>query len=167
MAGILLLLFLVIPVVELYVIIQVGSWIGPLPTIALLVLVSVAGAWLVKREGLGAWARFRAQVDRGAIPTNELLDGLLIVLAGGLMLVPGFVTDVVGLLLLIPVARALVRRLLARRFEARLDRAAVGYGGPGRSFTYRRVYDVRDVGDVTPPEWRTPDVRPRGELEER
>jgi UPF0716 protein FxsA len=167
MAGLLLLLFLIIPVVELYVIIQVGSWLGALPTIALLILVSVTGAWLVKREGLGAWARFRAQAEQGALPTNELLDGLLIMLAGALMLVPGFVTDVVGILLLIPPARAVVRALLVRRFQARLDRATVGYGGPGRSFTYTRVYDVQDVGDVTPPQWRTPDTPPRGELGER
>ena len=162
MAGVLLLVFVVIPIIELYVIIQVGSWIGAGPTIALLLLFSVAGIWLVKREGLGAWARFRGQVEAGAVPTNELLDGMLILLGGALMIVPGFVSDFVGLLLLIPPTRSVVRKLLARRLRARLDTATIGYGGPGRSFTYTRVYDVQNVGDVTPPEWR--DDSPRGEL---
>jgi UPF0716 protein FxsA len=166
MAGVLLLLFLIVPIVELYVMIQVGSWIGVAPTIALLILVSVTGAWLVKREGLGVWARFRAQLDRGVLPTNEILDGFLILLGGALMLVPGFVTDAVGILLLVPPARALARLLLARRFTRRLERATVGYGGPGQSFTYRRVYDVQQVGDVTPPEWRGANPS-RGELGER
>jgi UPF0716 protein FxsA len=163
MAGVLLLLFLIVPIIELYVIIQVGSWLGAGPTLALLILVSVAGAWLVKHEGLQVWARFRSQLDRGVVPTNEILDGFLILLAGALMLVPGFVTDIVGILLLIPFTRALARLLLARRFAARLERATVGYGGAARNVASRRVYDVRDVGDVTPPQWRDPSP-PRGEL---
>jgi UPF0716 protein FxsA len=167
MAGLLLLLFLIVPIVELYVIIQVGSWLGVVPTLALLVLVSVLGAWLVKREGLGMWARVRSQLERGALPANELIDGFLILLAGALMLTPGFVTDIVGILLLIPATRSLARLVFARRFKARLERATVGYGGSGGSFGYRAVYDVQDVGDVTPPEWRErPDGNRRRELGE-
>lgn len=162
MAGVLLLIFLAIPIIELYVIIQVGSWIGAAPTILLLLLFSVAGIWLVKREGLGAWARFRGQVEAGAVPTNELLDGMLILLGGALMIVPGFVSDFVGLLLLIPPTRGVARKLLAKRLQARLATTTIGYGGPGQSFSYTRVHDVQDVGDVTPPEWR--DGGPRGEL---
>jgi UPF0716 protein FxsA len=165
MAGVLLLLFLIVPIVELYVIIQVGQSIGAGPTLVLLVLLSVAGAWLVKREGLGVWARFRAQLERGALPANELLDGLLILLAGALMLTPGFVTDVVGILLLIPPCRAVARSMLARRYRARLEAATVGgLGGPGGSFVYGRVYDVEHVGDVTPSRRRDDDRPPRGEL---
>jgi UPF0716 protein FxsA len=135
------------------------------PTLALLVLLSVAGAWLVKREGLGVWTRFRSQVERGALPTNELLDGILILLAGALMLTPGFVTDVVGILLLIPPARAVVRALLARRFRTRLEAATTaGFRGPGGTFVYGRVYDVEHVGDVTPPRWRDAGEQSRGEL---
>lgn len=166
MAGVLLLVFLIIPIVELYVIIQVGSWLGAVPTLALLILLTVAGAWLVKREGLGAWRRFRNQAEQGVVPTNELLDGLLILLAGALMLAPGFVTDFFGILLLIPVTRSLARALLARRFTARLDRVTVGYGGPGAAFPQRKFYDVKNVGDVTPPEWRG-EPGPRRELGER
>jgi UPF0716 protein FxsA len=165
MAGVLLVLFLIVPIVELYVIIVVGQSLGVVPTLALLVLLSVAGAWLVKREGLGVWTRFQSQVARGALPTNELLDGLLILIAGALMLTPGFVTDVVGILLLIPPARALVRALLVRRFRARLEvGTTAGFGGPGGTFVYGRVYDVENVGDVTPPQWRGDPDRPHGEL---
>jgi UPF0716 protein FxsA len=165
MAGVLLVLFLILPIVELYVIVQVGQSIGVLPTLALLILLSVAGAWLVKREGLGVWVRFRSQVERGALPTNELLDGILILLAGALMLAPGFVTDAVGILLLIPPSRAVVRSLLSRRFRARLDAAtAAGFRGPGGTFVYGRVYDVEHVGDVTPPRWRDGRGSPQEEL---
>lgn len=162
MAGVLLLLFLVVPIVELYVIIQVGSTLGAGPTIALLILVSVLGAWLVKREGLGVWTRFRTRVERGALPTDELLDGLLILFAGALMLTPGFLTDLLGVLLLVPVSRAVARGVLARRFRSRIERAAA-FSTPG-GFGYGAVYETRevqDVGDVTPPEWRrsAPDGR--------
>jgi UPF0716 protein FxsA len=152
-AVVLLLLFLIVPIVEIYVIIQVGEAIGALPTIALLILVSVVGSWLVKREGVGVWQRAQAQLQRGEMPANELIDGILILLAGALMLTPGFVTDIVGVLLLLPPSRALLRVALVKRYRNRLL-AGASFGGPGTSFVYSRVYDVQDVGDVTPPEWR-------------
>jgi UPF0716 protein FxsA len=164
MAGVLLLLFVIVPIVELYVIIQVGSWLGAGPTIGLLLLSCVVGVVLVKHQGLSVWARFRAQIDRGALPTDELVDGFLLLVAGALMIVPGFVTDVVGLVLLVPPLRRVVRNLLIRRYRDRFQLAGVGYGGAGVSFHSRRVYDVENVGDITPPQWRE---RPatRGELE--
>lgn len=164
MAGVLLLGFVVLAVVELYVLIQVGSWLGALPTIGLLLLFTVAGIWLVKREGMGVWSRFRQQVEQGILPTNEIIDGFLILLAGALLIVPGFVTDIFGVLLLVPPTRALVRRVLAHRYRSRLQMGTLGYGGPGATFGYSRVYDVENVGDVTPPQWRG-DPRSRGELE--
>jgi len=165
MAGLLLLLFVLIPIVELFVMMQVGGWLGAGPTIGLLVLFSVAGVWLVKFEGLGVWSRFRGQLERGSMPTHEIVDGFLILVAGALLVVPGFVTDFVGLLLLVPPARVLVRNLIVRRYRSRLTVASVGYGGPGVSFRSTRVYDVENVGDVTPAEWREGDT-PRGELEQ-
>ncbi len=121
MAGLLLLVFLIVPIIELYVMVQVGGLIGVLPTIGLLVVFSVAGVWLVKYEGLGVWARFRRQIEQGVVPTNEIIDGFLILLAGALLVVPGFVTDFIGLLLLIPPTRALVRKLIAHRYRSRLQ----------------------------------------------
>jgi UPF0716 protein FxsA len=119
--AVLALLFLVVPFVELYVLIQVGHVIGVLPTIAVLIAVSVIGAWLVKREGLATLRRVRERVDAGQVPGRELVDGLLILLAGALLLTPGFLSDVLGILLLLPPVRALVRgsavRMLSRRAQ--------------------------------------------------
>lgn len=109
MFGVIALLFLVVPFVELFVLLQVGQAIGVLDTIALLVLVSVVGAWLVKREGLGVLRRARQRAASGAVPGRELVDGVLILFAGALLLTPGFVTDLVAILLLLPPVRAGLR----------------------------------------------------------
>lgn len=168
MAALLFVLFVVIPIVELYVVIQVAGWIGAGATIGLMLLFMAAGVLLVKYEGLGLWARFRAQIDRGVVPTDELIDGLLILVAGVLFVLPGFISDLVGLLLLVPPLRTLVRKGLIRRYRGRFQVATLGYGGPGATFGYGRVHDVHgttveNVGDVTPTRRR--DQRPRGELE--
>jgi UPF0716 protein FxsA len=117
--GWLFLLFLVLPIAELAVILQVGQLIGPWYTILLLLVISGAGAWLVKREGLGVIRRFRRQLEAGAIPGKELADGVLILFAGALLLTPGFLTDCVGLLLLLPPVRAVIRASVLRRFAIR------------------------------------------------
>jgi UPF0716 protein FxsA len=108
-------LAIVIGVVEISVIIQVGQWIGFLNTVGLLLLVSLVGAWLVKRQGLGVMARIREQRSAGRIPATEAFDGALILVAGVLLVIPGFVTDALGLLLLIPPVRAVARRFVSRR----------------------------------------------------
>ena len=113
------LLFLVVPFVELFVLIQIGSAIGALPTIAILVVDSLIGAWLVKREGLAVLRRAQQQIQRGVVPGTELVDGVLILFAGALMLTPGFITDVLATFLLIPPIRVLVRRLLASQLARR------------------------------------------------
>jgi UPF0716 protein FxsA len=124
--AVLALLFLVVPFVELYVLIQVGQAIGALPTIALLVVISLIGAWLVKREGLGLLRRAQAEVRMGRVPGRELVDGVLVLLAGALLLTPGFFTDVIGTLLLLPPVRSALRGVasarLARRAALRLER---------------------------------------------
>lgn len=124
--GPLFLLFLVVPFVELYVLIQVGQAFGVLNTVIALVVVSVVGAWLVKREGLGTLARARSRIEAGQVPGKELVDGVLILFAGALLLTPGFLSDVLGVLLLLPPVRAGFRgaavRWLARRADLRIDR---------------------------------------------
>lgn len=117
---VILALFIVVPMVEIYTIIQVGHAIGALDTIALLVLVSIVGAWLTKHEGFVVLRRLRAQLEAGRTPTAELIDGVLVLCAGVLMMTPGFVTDAVGLLVLFPPTRAVLRRYLRRRFELRV-----------------------------------------------
>jgi UPF0716 protein FxsA len=112
--GLLFLLFLLVPFAELYVLIQVGHVIGALPTIGVLVLVSVVGAWLVKREGFVVLDRARTRIDMGEVPGRELVDGVLILFAGALLVSPGFLTDVVGVLLLLPPVRAALRATTVR-----------------------------------------------------
>jgi len=118
MLGVLLLAFLVVPIVELYVFVQVADAIGFLPTLAWIVVISIVGAWMVKREGLQALRRANARVARGQVPTDELVNGVLILVGGALLLTPGFFTDVLGLVLVLPPTRALLRGSVKRRFVA-------------------------------------------------
>lgn len=111
----LILLFIVVPILELWVIIQVGQAIGALPTITLLILDSIVGGWLLRSQGLQAWRAFSEALAAGRVPARETGDGALVVFGGALLLTPGFCTDVLGLLLLIPPTRAVFRRLLFRR----------------------------------------------------
>ncbi len=149
-----MLLFLVIPVVELYVIVQVAQGIGVLETLALLIVISALGAWLVKREGFGVLARIQQRVHAGQVPTTELVDGGLIMFAGALMLTPGFVTDCVALLLLFPPTRIVVRAAALRWFQSRKRR--------GRT-TGWRVSGFGTGPPGGPPPWgRAPGGRPPG-----
>jgi UPF0716 protein FxsA len=118
--GPLVLLFILVPIAELYVIIQVGHVLGVVNTLALLVVISFVGAWLMKREGLGVLRRAQRQIDAGTVPGRELVDGALIVFAGALLVAPGFITDTVGLLLLLPPVRAVVRTFARHRIERRV-----------------------------------------------
>jgi len=123
----LLTLFIVIPLVEIYVIIQVGQAIGPWWTILLLILDSIFGTWLIRHEGARAWQALRLALDSGRMPARELADGALILIGGTLMLAPGFVTDAFGVLMILPVTRPLFRKLLTGVVANRL----VVLGGPG------------------------------------
>jgi UPF0716 protein FxsA len=127
---VLFLAFLAVPFVELYVIIQVGQAIGVLNTIAVLIMVSAVGAWLVKREGLSVLRRAQARVDQGALPGRELVDGVLILFAGALLLTPGFVTDLVGILLLLPPIRAGLRAGVVRALRRRAEFRTLGRDRP-------------------------------------
>ncbi|MEZ5281401.1 MAG: FxsA family protein [Acidimicrobiales bacterium] len=118
--AVLLAAFIIVPILELAVIIQVGSSVGVLPTLGLLIAVSIVGAWLVKFQGMGVLMRMRQQLAQGKMPTDELMNGVLILVAGALMLTPGFLTDALGLSLLIPPIRAAIRQMLARRFTRRV-----------------------------------------------
>ena len=140
--AILIALFIVVPIVELYVIIQIGSLIGVVPTIALLLADALLGSLLLRHQGRGAWRRFNAALSEGRFPGREVADGLLIAIGGTLLLTPGFVTDIFGLIFLIPPTRAIVRRLLRRYAGRRFVVAGVssvgGMAGNGRA---HRSYD--------------------------
>lgn len=121
MLAFLVALGIVLGLVEITVVIQVGQWLGVVNTIGLLLLVSVIGAWLVKHQGLGVLRRIQQQRLAGQVPAAPVFDGALILLAGVLLLIPGFVTDALGLLLLVPPVRAGVRRFVRWRFLARVQ----------------------------------------------
>jgi UPF0716 protein FxsA len=127
----LVLLFIVVPIAELFVIIQVGEAIGVLPTIALLIADSILGSVLMKAQGRAAWRRFNAALAEGRIPHREVLDGALVIFGGALLLTPGFISDILGILLLLPPTRALVRGLVARRILPRL--VVSRFGAPAAS----------------------------------
>src|SRR6266545_3155264 len=122
MFPVLALAFLLVPIAELAVLVAVGSQIGYLNTFVLMVVLSLTGAWLARREGLGAWRRLQAALVEGRMPTVEVADGAMILLAGALLLTPGFLSDVVGVLLLLPPVRAVARRWLPRLAARRLRR---------------------------------------------
>lgn len=127
----LLALFIVVPLAELYVILKVGDWLGIVPTILLLAGDSVLGSVLLRSQGRAVWRRFTEAMSAGRIPQREVMDGVLVIFGGAFLITPGFLTDIVGLLLLIPPTRALIRRYLARRLGRRVSVRAAGRGRPG------------------------------------
>ncbi|WDT93205.1 FxsA family protein [Thermoleophilum album] len=114
-------LFVALPLAELYVILKVGDWLGALPTVALLAADSLLGAALLRSQGRSVWRRFRAAVAAGRMPHREVQEGVMVIFGGAFLVTPGFITDVAGLLLLLPPTRELLRRaglrLLRRRFR--------------------------------------------------
>ncbi len=152
MFAVFLLLFILIPILELYVIIQVGAVLGALPTIGLLIVDSLIGAVLLRHQGRGAWRRLNEAIFAGRIPARETVDGALIILGGALLLTPGFVTDAIGIALLLPPGRAIVRPLLMRWAGRRMTLAAMVVRTPGGGF------DVDGTAsDVEP---RSPHLQP-------
>jgi len=127
MGLLLVLVFIVVPIAELYVIIQVGGLIGVGPTLVLLLLDAILGSWLLKHEGRSAWRRFNQALAERRLPAKEVADGFLIILGGALLIAPGFITDVFGVLFLLPPTRAVARRVLRRWTVGRV--AVVGFPG--------------------------------------
>ena len=130
MPLLLIVLFIVVPIAELYVIIQVGQLIGVWPTLALLLADALLGSWLLKHQGRSAWRRFNEALAARRFPGREVVDGALIIVGGTLLLTPGFLTDVVGVFLLLPPTRAITRRLLKRLTIGRFAVVAMP-GGQG------------------------------------
>jgi len=124
----LLVLLIGVPLLEIYVVIQVGEAIGVLPTLALLVLDAIAGAALMRSQGRAVFSKARQTLMAGRVPTREILDGALVIVGGALLIAPGFITDLLGALLLLPPSRARARGLVVGYFTRRLP----GVGGPGR-----------------------------------
>lgn len=160
MAWLIGLALLVVPIVEIFVIIQVGQVIGGWPTVALLIAESALGAWLVKREGRRAWNALQTSLQTGKLPGRELTDGALVLIGGTLLLTPGFVTDIFGFFFVLPFTRPLARRAMSsfftRRFNTQLGTAGLGgfIPGPGGGATPPRQPASDDViqGEVIDPD---------------
>ena len=131
-APVLLLAFIAVPILELWVISTVADRIQLLPTLAILLAVSVVGAWVVKREGRAAWQRFRDALGQ-RMPTVEVVDGALVLIGGTLLLTPGFITDAVGLLLVIPPTRAVANRMIRSRVRGTMGLGPARGAGVPRS----------------------------------
>jgi UPF0716 protein FxsA len=123
--------FIGVPLIEIWVLIQVSQVIGPWWTILLLILDSLFGTWLIKREGARAWQALQVALESGRMPARELADGALILIGGTLMLTPGFVTDAFGILLILPFTRPVARRLLTQVVTRRLLAGQTARPGPG------------------------------------
>lgn len=149
MPLLLIVLFIVVPIAELAVLIQVGQLIGVWWTIALLVADAVLGSMLARSQGRSVWRRFNLAVQSGRPPARETLDGALVLFGGALLLAPGFITDIFGIVLLLPPTRALVRAVLVRRFMGRM--VASMTRGPS-SPRARQSYDVEGTAVDSPPD---------------
>lgn len=121
MLGRLVLLFLLTPAVELGLLIQVDKLIGFWPTIGLIIVTGLAGSYLARREGMSAWRRLNQRLSEGGLPGTELVDGVIILVAGALLITPGVLTDVFGFMGLLPPTRALIRKFIMSRVKKKMN----------------------------------------------
>ena len=139
--GRLLLLFLIFPIAELYLLIEIGQRIGTISTLALIFLTALLGSALARRQGLGVLRRMQSEMAEGRLPASSMVDGVLILLAGAVLITPGVLTDLVGFLVLIPVTRGLIKAYLWKRIERAVKRGAarvhVDFGESGHPSAHR------------------------------
>ena len=161
MPALLVAALVIVPIVEIWVLLQVGQLLGVLQTVVLLVAMSLLGAYLLRREGSRTWRAFRTALGSGRLPAAEVADGALVIFGGALLLTPGFATDAFGLLCVLPPTRAVLRRLLTRQVARRLTVGTV-FGGVRGPSSRRRPGDTVVDGEVV----RPPDEpgRPPGTL---
>jgi UPF0716 protein FxsA len=162
----LVVIFILVPIAELYVIIKVGEAIGLVPTLVLLLADAVLGSMLLRYQGRAAWIRFNRALAEGRLPHKEVFDGVLVIMGGALLLTPGFLTDILGLILLIPPTRALVRAMSARFVRRRLalGEAVWTFGAsrrPPRPAPGGPSAPPRHPGSEDPFSWEEPPVPPR------
>lgn len=146
----------VVPLLEIYVLVQVGQVIGAWWTIGLLLLASIVGGWLIKREGVRTFRALNAAIREGRVPASELADAGLVLIGGTLMLAPGFLTDAVGVLLVLPLTRPVFRRLLSAAIARRMLVVPGGAGGLGGLGGFGGTGGGRGPGTTQPPGGRRP-----------
>lgn len=123
----LLLIFTIIPIVELAILIPLGGWMGVWPTVGLVVATGLLGAVLGKRQGIAAWRRIREELGQGQLPSDSLLDGLAVLIAGAFLITPGVLTDIAGIALLLPASRQPLKKYLKDRFKRSLESGSVTF----------------------------------------
>jgi UPF0716 protein FxsA len=166
---ILLVAFIAVPLLEIALFIEIGGWIGLGPTLALIIVSAVIGAWIMRQQGIGVLRRAQQQLAEGVLPVREVFEGLCLLVAGALLLTPGFFTDALGALLLVPAARRALYRRLRHRIEAhvvdvanRPEDGAPVRAGPTIEAEYEEIEDPRPADrrqqDMPPPrgDWGRP-----------
>jgi UPF0716 protein FxsA len=125
----LVLLFTLVPLLELFILIKLGTVIGALPTVLIVLITGGVGAYLARQQGSRVWWNIQAEMNEGRFPADNLIDGLLLLVAGAVLLTPGLITDVLGLAVLIPVTRAPIRRWIKKRLRSMAQTGNVGFTG--------------------------------------
>lgn len=144
--GYLILLFTILPALELALLIKVGSHIGAFNTILIVILTGAVGAVLARYEGFRVLTKIQDSLQKGIMPSTDLLDGMMILAGGVALLTPGFITDILGLLLLFPVSRAGIKWLLRRKFQSMIERGQVVHFSPfGATNRHFGTYDDIDI----------------------
>jgi UPF0716 protein FxsA len=140
----LLLLFIVVPIIELFLLIQIGQWIGTLPTIGIILVTGTLGAFLARRQGIHVLNRVQAEFQRGQLPADAISDGAIILVAAALLVTPGILTDAVGFMCLIPYTRRFIKQIIRRQFENAVQHGQVYTSGQfyGQSQPYIEPDDV-------------------------
>jgi UPF0716 protein FxsA len=153
--GQLLLLFILVPTIELVLLIEVGSRIGTLATVGLIAVTGVIGASLARQQGLRVLSQVQTEVAEGRLPAGSLVDGLIILIAGALLITPGILTDAFGFLCLVPAFRSLVKRVLRRRFEQAVREQRVHVVGlDGFDERFPRSEDPRPPGPAVDADYK-------------
>jgi UPF0716 protein FxsA len=125
----LLALFTIVPLIELYLLIKIGTQIGALATVAIVVGTGIAGAYLARQQGARIWWQMQQEMEEGRFPADRLIDGLLLLVAGALLVTPGLLTDVLGLTILFPVTRRPIREWVKRRLNLMMQRGEFRFTG--------------------------------------
>ncbi len=158
MFGRLLLLFIGIPVLELLIFLALGSKIGITSTLAIIVVTAILGAYLTKSQGLKALQKYQSALAEGRLPHEEVIDGVLILIAGAVLLTPGFLTDAIGFSLLIPPCRDVIKARTKARLKDRVTVAGEAMGAPPSSHSGPRVINIdAEVVDIPDPAPRSTD----------
>ena len=144
----LFLLFTVLPVLELMLIIRVGSAIGAINTLALLILIGMSGAYLARLQGFRVLQNIQQSLEQGTLPTEAMLDGFLILCGGMLLLIPGFLTDIFGIIFLLPLTRSVLKILFKKRFQGMINKNETLSLGGGKK-PQKRGYENFDDADFS------------------